>query len=141
MRKLIFMLIACIFLTVSCAIAPLQKIPATKTEIKKTGYTYESLIDPAVIMTTWKKVRGSRIDENGFIIYFINPDRESKIPVASMIIHSTGYLTAYAYLYNGKPYVFVWDGEGCYKQFEIINEKAKEQLKQNLLNALDGASI
>lgn len=122
----------------SCATVP-HKIQETKIENNLGRYSYEGMVGPGVIFETWTEIKTDFIGGGWFRVYYINPNDNSKIRIASILMSPDGLVRAYAYLYNNEPYLFILNDEGCYKLFEVTDEEVKESIKQNLLDALNGA--
>ena len=132
MKKLIVVLIS-IFL-LSCTV---HKIEVKTPE--KGQYTYEGMVDPQVIVDTWKEIKTVQIATFWFETYYRNPNNSIcnyYIPVAMLVRYYDGIVYGYAYLFNSESYMFFLE-DGCYKYVKFTKENRK-YFKQNLLNALDG---
>ena len=147
MKKVIFILIAGAFLITSCITTP-HKIQETKVENNNLTYSYEGMVDPYVIAETWENLSmaqygfGYYKDELGQLteIFYKNPN-EGNIRIASLVYFVTRkvVIVAYSYLYDEEPYFFILDDKNCYKH-DTLTEEEKKRFKQQLLDALNGAS-
>ena len=140
MKKLILMLIACVFLMTFCAIRQPHRIQITQAA--NGGYSYEGMVDPRVVVDTWIQMKGKTIWLAGywFEIYYQNPDKDSKIKIVAIVQHRMGMVGAYTYIYDGKLYSFVRNDEDCFKLYPFTKEE-KKIIKQRLLDAHNGANV
>lgn len=146
MKKLLI-LITAIFLLGSCITMP-HKIEVRQVASK--GYSYEGMVDPHVIQTIWGTLKivtygyGTYRGQQGYLIeaFYKNPNGEDEPRVASLLVFYVDnrfpMIIAYTYLYSEDVYVFVLDENNCYKH-EEREESRMKLIKQNLLDALDGA--
>ena len=122
MRKIVLFLGIFVFVTVGYA----------------SNYTYDGKIDPIEI-TKWEHKYLVDIGNGFFEAGFVNPDRNAKIQVAMLLVRS-GIVMAYAYIYNGEPYVF-WLTNGNYGRMEFKDEKHREMFRLRILRALNGETV
>ena len=138
MKRLILLIIAGVFL-LSCATVP-HKIQETKAG----DYSYEGMVDPKVVIETWKQIvdKTIQINQNWYEVYYLNPDKNSRIAVVCTLRYVTGFCGAYSYIYDGELHCFIRNQEHCFKHYDWKGyEDQKALLKQRLLDVMDGATI
>lgn len=123
-KYFVFIAMLALSLVFSCKTVELN---VTK-EASNNGITYSYIdIDPIQIGTIWEEVAKNQLNYFTFEIYYRNPDTESPIQFATLIVTPAG-IGSYSYIADSKINVCTFDdtADGYVSVWDTLSPEAKE---------------